>query len=184
MIKNNHQEDSSLEREETSNQSEYSEKQEKSSENTKECCSKKDEKDWQSLYFQLSADLDNLKKRAAKDYQMQRESLYKSVMKDLLKVIDDFDRAEEEGKKEVKAGVLPDSFMKGISMIKGSLHDVLKKYGVAEMKENKEFDPLYHEALVHVEDKNHETGSIVSVLRKGYLFHDKVLRPAQVSVAK
>lgn len=136
--------------------------------------------EWRGKYIQALADLENIKKRASKDYEIQRDAIYASIVKDLLSIVDDFDRALEQP----IAADLNDSFRAGIEMIRGAFGSLLNKYGVEEMAAVEHFDPLIHEAVAQVEIEGKESGSIAMVLQKGYMMHGKVLRPARVSVVK
>ena len=68
-------------------------------------------------------------------------------------------------------------------MIHDSFTEYLKTAGVTEMPYD-QFDPEQHEALIQVDSDDHDAGAIVTVMEKGYLLNDRVLRPAKVSVAK
>ena len=78
-----------------------------------------------------------------------------------------------------------DAFLKGVEMILAHLYEMLKVHGVKPVEaEGKIFDPNFHEALMQVEDKNFPDHTIVEVLQKGYLIHERVLRTAKVKVSK
>ena len=76
------------------------------------------------------------------------------------------------------------AWLAGFEMIYQSLEKILTKFGVQEITDFSVFNPKYHEALVQVESDKHKSGQVVQVLQKGYIMHDKVIRPATVSVAK
>jgi molecular chaperone GrpE len=128
--------------------------------------------DWKERAFRLTADLENYKKRMTKEqsYWMQRAQA--NILQDVLPIVDNFDRAMEHIKDN-----------EGMAMIHTSLHDFLKNAGVQEVSYT-HFDPIYHEALMHVESEDYTSGQIVQVLEKGYQVGEHVLRPAKVSVAK
>ena len=69
-------------------------------------------------------------------------------------------------------------------MIYQSIEKLIHSFGVKEITDFSAFNPKYHEALVQVESGKHKSGEIVQVLQKGYIMHDRVIRPATVSVAK
>jgi molecular chaperone GrpE len=100
------------------------------------------------------------------------------VVKDLLTVVDNFERALSQKTEDTA------SLYIGIEMIYKSVLNILAKYGVKEFAEYNEFDPEKHEALMHAESADHESGQIVQVLEKGFMIKDKVLRPAKVTVAQ
>ncbi len=79
-----------------------------------------------------------------------------------------------------------ESLIAGIQMMGAAFHKFLESSDVSEIKQVTQFDPLLHEAIVQVESDKHQSGDIVAVLQKGYLFgkEHEVLRPAKVSVAK
>jgi molecular chaperone GrpE len=75
--------------------------------------------------------------------------------------------------------------LKGVEMVFGELREVLRNEGLSDIEaEGKPFDPSCHEAVVAVEEEGSEPGTVVDVVRAGYEFQGKVLRPAMVKVAK
>ena len=138
-------------------------------------------KNWQEKYMRLSADLENFKRRTEKEQQMWREMAQADILLKLLTIIDNFDRAMEH--KDQQSPEELKSWGKGIAMIYGSFGSFLKSVGIKEVPYDV-FDPSYHDALMQVDSDKHESGAIVTVMEKGYMLNDKVLRPAKVSVAK
>jgi len=139
--------------------------------------------EWQEKFVRVHADLENFTRRVEKERIQWMQIARADLVKDLLTVVDDFGRAlsqqaDQELSSEMKKWVA------GFSMIGTSLDDTLRKYGLQEITEATDFDPMIHEAVVQVDSKDHESGAIVEVLQKGYRLHDQVLRPAKVSVAK
>lgn len=140
--------------------------------------SKEELKMWKDQALRISADFDNYKKRMDREQASWMQTAQLSVLKDLLPVIDNFDRAlvsKTQSNEEMYAG---------IEMIYKSVTQVLHKYGVKEFSNYQEFDPEYHEAVMDVESADHQSGQIVQVLEKGFMVKDKVLRPAKVMIAK
>lgn len=131
-------------------------------------------------YIRANADFENFKKRLEKDKATALAYAHESFAKDLLPVLDalglaaQFD-ADDEFVKKLKEGIL--------NTIK-LFESTLKKYGVEEIKADKDFDPNLHEAMMTVESEEHQSGEIVSEFVKGYTIKDRVLRPSKVSVAK
>ncbi len=138
-------------------------------------------KEWQEKYARLSADLENFKRRIAKEQRDWAETAQADIIIQLLAITDNFDRAMEH--KEQQSPEEMQSWADGITMIYNALGEFLKKAGVREMSYDT-FDPSYHEALLQVDSDEHKSGAIVAVVEKGYLLNDRVLRPAKVSVAK
>jgi molecular chaperone GrpE len=137
---------------------------------------------WQDKYLSLTADFQNYQKRVSHERAEWAYDAQKLVFIDLIAIIDNFERALElEKKRENAEGV---AWLAGFEMIYQSLEKLLKKFNVQEITDFSVFNPKYHEALVQVESPKHKSGQIVQVLQKGYMMHDKVIRPATVSVAK
>lgn len=138
--------------------------------------------EWTDKYLSLTADFQNYKKRIVQERTDWAHDAQKLVFLDLLAVIDNFERAlDQEKKRENAEGV---AWLAGFEMIYQSLEKLLNKFGVQEITDFSVFNPKYHEALVQVESSKHKSGAVVQVLQKGYIMHDKVIRPATVSVAK
>ncbi len=138
-------------------------------------------KEWQEKYMRLSADLENFKRRIAKEQQMWREMAQADLLLKLLSIVDNFDRAMEH--KDRQSPEELKSWTEGITMIYGSFGEYLKSVGIKEVPYDV-FDPSYHDALMQVDSDKHKSGAIVTVMEKGYMLNDRVLRPAKVSVAK
>lgn len=132
--------------------------------------------EWKQKYAYLSADFENFKRRSLKEYEGMRTDVYARFLKPLLGVMDDFERA--------LAATTNETDKQGFSFIAKSIEKLLKEAGVTEMHADTIFDPEKHEALLHVQSPEHQSGQIVSVLQKGYLLNSTVLRPAKVSVAQ
>ncbi|TQR28932.1 nucleotide exchange factor GrpE [Campylobacter sp. MIT 99-7217] len=131
-------------------------------------------------YLRANAEFENIKKRLEKEKISALAYANESFAKDLLDVLDALEaamsvEASDEVSQKIKEGVKNtlDLFMKK-----------LEKHGVKAIDENAEFDPNLHEAMFHVESKEHESNQVVQVLQKGYKINDRVLRPTKVSVAK
>ena len=136
--------------------------------------------EWQEKYTRLTADLENYKKRTIKERGEWSQLAQAKVLKGLLGIADNFDRAVAS-----QPDVSPEmqSWVDGITMIHDSLNEYLKNAGITETS-YETFNPEHHEALMQVDSEEHRSGEIVEVLEKGYMLGDRVLRPAKVSVAK
>jgi len=133
---------------------------------------------WKDQYARISADFDNYKKRMDREQVQWMQTAQTMVVKDLLTVVDNFERALSQKTDETA------SLYIGIEMIYKSILQLLNKYGVKEFSEYTTFDPELHEALMHADSADHTPGQIVQVLEKGFMMKDKVLRPAKVTVAQ
>jgi molecular chaperone GrpE len=133
---------------------------------------------WKDKYFRLGADFENLKRRAAKDEELYRYGLQVAVFKELLSIMDEYDRAVDH-----ISGKIASVDAEGLIAIRKLYDNLFKKFGLEPMDNYDIFDPLYHEAIMQVQALDKEPGAIVVVLQRGYLMHGKVLRPAKVSIA-
>ncbi len=130
----------------------------------------------------LVAEFDNYKKRTEKERTHWMAESQADVLKNVIEVNDDVERALSEIERED----LPEELLAhlaGVKLIAKSFNKIIEKYQVKEIPADV-FDPELHEALVQVESDKHESGQVVSVLQKGYTYKGKTLRPAKVTVAK
>jgi molecular chaperone GrpE len=125
----------------------------------------------------VQADFDNYRKRAARDQQSLVARAHERLVKDLLPVLDDLERALEAAEAHEEAA-LED----GVALVARSLADVLRKEGLEEVATDGKFDPHVHEALLS-QPSEEEEGSVIEVLQKGYRLGDRVIRPARVVIA-
>ncbi len=130
-------------------------------------------------HLRLMAEYDNFKKRTQKEKEELGTFAAAGVIEKLLPVIDNFERALESLSDEEK-----NTFSDGVEMIYRQLVETLEKAGVSEIEAlGKEFDPELHNAVMHIEDDEHEANTIVEQFMKGYKFKDKVIRYSMVKVA-
>lgn len=137
--------------------------------------------DTQDRLLRVTADFQNYRARTEKERMHSMQLGQVAVLGKLLAIVDDVDRAIEEAKKK---GEVDPAWLAGFAMIAKSLNQMLADHGVTALEQMKTFDPELHEALTQVDAPDHESGAIVDVLQKGYMFNDRVLRPAKVTVAK
>ncbi|MBE6820111.1 MAG: nucleotide exchange factor GrpE [Ruminococcaceae bacterium] len=135
-----------------------------------------DEKNEQ--FLRLCAEYDNFRKRSQKEKQDIYTSSRAEIVKDLLPVLDNFDRAAEN--KECSF----EDYKKGIDLIFTQLGEILKKLGIeAYGARGDEFDPNIHNAVMTVEDPELGENQVASVFSKGYKLGDRIIREAVVQVA-
>ena len=129
--------------------------------------------------LRLQADFTNYKKRTEKEKEALVSYGVEKLAGDLFPILDNFERAlESQEDKE-------DSFYKGVDMIYNQLLALLEKNSIKEIDAlHEKFDPNFHYAVVMEESEEHEEGTIINVLQKGYIQNDKVIRPAMVMVAQ
>ena len=141
----------------------------------------KAEEHWDRLLRQ-QADLENVRKRLERERIEFQRYAHEDIIADLLGILDDLERsvAAAEDKQENFS-----AFLKGIEMILAHLYELLKKRGVAPIEAlGRPFDPSQHEALLQTETEEHEDGTVLEELQKGYRLHERILRTAKVRVAK
>ncbi len=130
-----------------------------------------------NLIKRIKADFENYKKRVVKEQTHLLEVAAGSLMEKLLSVVDHLELALESESKDAE------SLNKGVSMVFAEFKEILRKEGLKELNPlGERFDPLYHHALETVPGNDDEV--VVEVLRKGYIFKGKLLRPAMVRVSK
>ena len=125
-------------------------------------------------YMRMLAEYDNFRRRSQKEKESLYADAYCDAIKDILPVLDNLERAAMYTDSE--------NCSKGVQMTLKSMTDILEKQGITEI-ETKEFNPEYHNAVMHVEDEKYGECEIVDVLQKGYIKGDRVLRYAMVTVA-
>ena len=130
-------------------------------------------------YTRLLADFDNMRTRNDKENAKMFDYGASDVLEKLLPIIDNLERALEHVTEEEKG-----PFEEGIEMIYKQLLETLKKIGVEPMNPvGKEFDPNYHNAVIHVEEEGAGENVVVEEMQKGYMYKDTVLRHSMVKVA-
>jgi len=138
-------------------------------------------KDNYDRYLRQVAEAENFKKRNLRERDEAIRFANEALLKDLLPVIDNLERAVAHGGSDKNGKPL----VEGIEMVLKGLLDVLSKFGVSQIAAiGQPFDPSKHEAMAQVLSAVHEPNVVVEELHKGYMFHDRLLRPALVSVAK
>lgn len=125
------------------------------------------------------ADFENFRKRVERERDHDRHRGVESLIEHILPALDAFERALAA--KDDSAGA---EYRKGFELIRRQLSDALAKQGLTRIESlGKDFNPHFHHAIERVVTSEHPEGSVVDELQPGYLFHDRVLRPAMVRVA-
>ena len=125
----------------------------------------------------LAAEFDNYRKRTARDQESLVARAHERLVKELLPVLDDLERALEAAAEHEEARL-----EEGVRLVHRELVESLGKEGLVEIETNGRFDPHVHEALL-AQPSEAEEGSVIDVLQKGYRLGDRVLRPARVVVS-
>jgi len=133
--------------------------------------------DYRDRYMRAVADFDNFRKRSEREKADFYKYAVSSVLKDILPVLDNFDRALDHAAEG-------DEFHKGVLLIYKQLYELLQKNGLKPIDDTGvHFDPNIHEAVIREEDDSVPNHTVTAVLQKGYFLHDRLLRPALVKVA-
>ena len=133
-------------------------------------------------YLRAVADLENYRKRAQREKEELSRYGYDKVLREILPVMDNLERAVEHAKNE---GADNTGLLQGVEMTLTQFGQVLEKFGVKPVAAKGEpFDPSHHEAMGQIESAEHPPNTVVQELQKGYYLHDRLLRPALVMVAK
>lgn len=133
--------------------------------------------------LRLQADLENFRKRARRDLDEERKYAHVPIVRDLLPVMDNFDRALEA----LESGDDSDTsnMLQGVKMVAQQLHDVLTQYHCERIEDTEcDFDPAIHEAIAQSPSDEHPAGVVLQVTQPGYRIHDRVVRAAQVIVSR
>lgn len=132
-------------------------------------------------FLRLAADMENLKKRQERERAELLQFANENLIKELLPVVDNLELALEHGR-QLEA---PPSFLEGIEMVHQGFLKALERFGVTPlMSVGQPFDPTFHNAVMQEENPEVPDSSIIKELQKGYLMHQRLLRPAMVVVAR
>lgn len=139
--------------------------------------------DLKERYLRLAAEYDNFRKRNLRERQDLLNYANESIVKDLLPVVDNLERAVIHGRKEEQRAD-SENLLQGVELTHRALMQILGRFGVVEIEAaGKPFDPQLHEAVRRVVTSDHAPGTVVEVHQKGYRLKDRLLRPAMVAVA-
>jgi molecular chaperone GrpE len=127
--------------------------------------------------LRLAADFDNFKKRAARERTEYVALANERLVKDLLPILDDLERALDAVGEHNEASV-----EEGVRLVHRSLAQLLERNGVKQISTEGKFDPHVHEALLS-QPSEAEEGAVIDVVQKGYTIGDRVVRPARVVIA-
>jgi molecular chaperone GrpE len=134
-------------------------------------------KDTHDRLLRATADLENYKKRAAREREEVQKFGVEKVLKDLLPVMDGLDRA-------LAAAAADDPLVAGVRLVRASFEQALAKHGVVGFSAlGQRFDPTLHEALMQIPTGDKPAGTVVLEHARGFKLHERLIRPAMVGVA-
>ena len=133
-------------------------------------------------FLRVSAEFENYKKRAAREMNDFRKFANESFVKAMLPVVDNLDRAIESSSNDDHSN---SSVVEGVNMTLKAILKIFEQFGVKPFQSlGKTFDPALHQAVMQEESDDHPEKTILNELEKGYMMHDRLLRPAMVVVSK
>ena len=138
--------------------------------------------EWQDKYMRLSAEFDNYRKRTLKEKADLTKSANSELLKDILSVVDDFER----GRDNIDNSEDMEGLRQGVDLIYGKFIEFLRQNSVKEIDaREQDFDIDFHEALTKIPAPTKELkGKVVDVIEKGYLLNERVIRYAKVVVGE
>ncbi len=141
--------------------------------------------EYQEQMLRVQAEMQNVRRRAEIDVEKAHKFALEKFVKELLPVADSLEKAVESTENTEDAGELVASIREGVEMTLSLFLKSLEKFNVQQIDpEGEPFDPQQHEAMSMVPAPGAEPNSVVSVVQKGYLLNERVVRPAMVVVAK
>jgi len=141
----------------------------------------KEAKETYDRLLRVSADFENYKKRASREMEEFRKYANQALLKEMLPVIDNLELAINSSNDGEKAD---QSLIEGLNLTLNEILKVFEKFHVKPIEaRGKTFDPTFHDAVMREETDDYKENTVISEFQKGYLIHDRLLRPAMVVVA-
>ena len=135
----------------------------------------------QNALARAKADYQNIQRNAAREKNEAIRFANAGLARTVLHVIDDFERSLASAEQ----GDDPAAVLEGVKLVYGNLRKAMGDHGIQEIEaEGKPFDPQVHEAMMQQPSADQAAGTVLQVLAKGYVLHDRVIRPSKVIVAK
>lgn len=134
---------------------------------------------WKEVSLRTAAEMDNLRKRTAREREDAIRYANQRLLEDLLPVIDNFEMGMQAAAQDTKSMIYI-----GMDMVRRQLNEFLTAQGVEEIPTTGQFDPNVHDAVSQEECAEGEEGRILRVHRRGFRLRDRLLRPASVVVSK
>jgi len=137
--------------------------------------------DFYDRLLRQTAEFDNYRKRIERDRQSMADAVTTDVVRDLLPLVDDLERALKADTGEDGA----EAYRRGVELIHRQLLDILRKRGVTAIEAlGTDFDPHVHEAIAYEPAPGKREGEVIEEFGRGYMLNDRMIRPAVVKVAK
>lgn len=139
-------------------------------------------KEAEDKFLRTHADFENIKKRLEREKYSAIDYASEKFAKDMLSTIDTLDMALSSAAIDAPAEELLTKLNEGIELTLKKFIETFEKHDITVV-DTEEFNPDFHNAIMQVDSDEHESGQIVQVMQKGYMFKERLLRPAMVSVA-
>jgi molecular chaperone GrpE len=139
-------------------------------------------KEAEDKFLRTHADFENIKKRLEREKYSAIDYASEKFAKDMLSTIDTLDMALSSAAIDAPAEELLGKLNEGIELTLKKFVETFEKHDITVV-DTEEFNPEFHNAVMQVDSDEHESGQIVQVMQKGYMFKERLLRPAMVSVA-
>ena len=134
----------------------------------------------QDRLLRMAAEFDNYRKRIDRERRDQADAAVADAIEELLPIIENLERALE-----APAGSDPEVYRKGVELIHLQMAELLRKRGVKPIRAvGADFNPRFHQAVMHEVSDEHREGEVMEELSRGYMLGERLLRPAMVKVAK
>jgi molecular chaperone GrpE len=136
---------------------------------------------WEQI-LRLKAEIENNRKRSIRDIEHAHKYALRNFSESLLPIVDSMEMAQKAAEAE---NASLESIIEGTELTMSMFVQVLEKYGLQELDPiGEKFDPEQHQAISMVEDKSAESNTVVSVMQKGFMLNERLVRPAMVVVSK
>jgi molecular chaperone GrpE len=139
-------------------------------------------KEAEDKFLRTHADFENIKKRMEREKYQAIDYASEKFAKDLLTTMDTLEMALQSAHSDVAADELIEKMKEGIELTIKNMVTTFEKHDISVV-ETEEFDPQLHNAVMQVDSEEKESGQIVQVMQKGYMYKERLLRPAMVSIA-
>jgi molecular chaperone GrpE len=134
---------------------------------------------WKEISLRTAAEIDNLRKRTAREREEAIRYANQRLLEELLPVIDNFEMGMQAASQDTTSMIYI-----GMDMVRRQLNDFLGSQGVEELPASGMFDPKLHDAVAQEDCNAGEEGRILRVTRRGFMLRDRLLRPASVVVSR
>lgn len=132
-------------------------------------------------FLRVSAEFENYKKRSAREMSEFRKFSNESLIKEMLSVVDNLERALDSSRSDKQADT---GLVQGVDMTLKEILNIFEKFSVKPVESlGKPFDPAFHQAVMQEETDGHPENIVTNEMQKGYMMHDRLIRPSMVAVS-